>query len=196
MTVIPETNKKETGLRWKDKDPRTLKFVDDGMMLSKINIESTECLVRNGENVWIKHDVQIENVFRRVVVKVESRGRVVNNSKTKILCVSDSQSYQAEFFIVDSGGERIRLLKVLGFQLDSKPTIHAHVWALKLGMRETAWVLWHLMIGGFNEDKMATVYRTVVCPILDYCAVAYHPMLSNEQDPIIERLQAQALKNK
>ena len=31
--------------------------------------------------------------------------------------------------------------------------------------------------------------------VLDYCAVVYHPMLSDEQDQMIERLQARALKN-
>ena len=45
------------------------------------------------------------------------------------------------------------------------------------------------------EAELATVYRTVVRPILDYCAVVYHPMLTDEQDQIVERLQARALKN-
>ena len=31
-------------------------------------------------------------------------------------------------------------------------------------------------------------------PIADYCAAVYHPLLNDEQDQIIERLQAQALK--
>ena len=41
---------------------------------------------------------------------------------------------------------------------------------------------------------MARVYTTVVRPVLDYCAVIYHPMLTDEQDQAVERLQAQALK--
>lgn len=53
----------------------------------------------------------------------------------------------------------------------------------------------HLKVAGFTEDELATVYRTVVCPVLDYCAVVYHPMLTNEQDQLVERLQACALKN-
>ena len=59
-------------------------------------------------------------------------------------------------------------------------------------MRETAWVLRHLKLAGFTEIELATVYRTVVRPVLDYCAVVYHPMLT---DQIVERLQARALKN-
>ena len=62
-------------------------------------------------------------------------------------------------------------------------------------MRDVGWVLRHLRLSGFNNDELATVYKTVVRPVLDYCAVVYHPMLTDEQDQVIERLQARALKN-
>ena len=62
-------------------------------------------------------------------------------------------------------------------------------------MRDTAWVLRHLKIAGFTESELATLYRTVVRPVLDYCAVVYHPMLTDEQHQQIEHLQAKALKN-
>ena len=39
------------------------------------------------------------------------------------------------------------------------------------------------------------VYTPIICPILDYCCVVYHLMLTDEQDQQVERLQAQALKN-
>ena len=59
----------------------------------------------------------------------------------------------------------------------------------------TMWVLRHLKIARFTQDELATIYRTVVLPVLDYCAVVYHPLLTNEQDQQVERLQAQALKS-
>ena len=62
-------------------------------------------------------------------------------------------------------------------------------------MRETVWVLRHLGNSGFTESELATVYTTVIRPILDYCCVVYHPLLTDEQDQIIERLQSQALKS-
>ena len=40
VDVPPERNKRATGLRWKTRDPRKLKFVDDGMMVARINMES------------------------------------------------------------------------------------------------------------------------------------------------------------
>ena len=67
--------------------------------------------------------------------------------------------------------------------------------ALKRRMRDTTWVLRHLKLAGFNEEELARVYRTIVRPVLDYCAVVYHPLLTDEQDQVVERLQAKALKN-
>ena len=138
-----------------------------------------------------------QNLFRRVVLKAESRGMVVNRSKTKILCVSDAQTYKARVHIYDSEGNKLESgshLKVLGFHMDSRPSAHAHVQAMRLRMRDTVWILPHLKITGFSEPELATVYRTIIRPILDSCAVVYHPMLTDEQDQIVERMQAQALK--
>ena len=199
QTVIEEVNKKKTGLRWKARKPRKFKFVDDGLLLSKMNMDSAEVLGRvNGTVVKSKLDVQSQNVFRRVVAKAESRGMVVNREKTAILCMSDSQTYKAACKLQDSNGVVLHSgekMKVLGFHLDSRPTVHAHVAALQVRMRGTAWVLRHLKIAGFTEAELATVYRTVVRPVLDYCAVVYHPMLTDEQDQLVEKLQARALKN-
>ena len=85
-------------------------------------------------------------------------------------------------------------MKVLGFHFDSRPTCHAHIEVLKARMRETTWVIRHLKLSGFSEKELATVYKTVVRPVLDYRCVVYHPMLTDEQDQIVERMQAQALK--
>ena len=99
-----------------------------------------------------KHDLITQNLFRRVVAKARSRGMVVNNKKTRILCVSDALNYKALSFIQDSDGNKIsstETMKVLGFHLDSRPTCHAHVEALRARMRETTWVLQHLKLSGF-----------------------------------------------
>ena len=123
---------------------------------------------------------------------------VVNNRKTNLLCISDANTYRGSACIVDADGEVLcsaDKMKILGFHLDRRPSCHAHVAALKSRMRETTWVLRHLKLNGFNETELATVYRTIIRPILDYCCVIYHPLLTNEQDQQVERLQSQALKN-
>ena len=179
---------------------RTLKFVDDGMMLSKANMDSADGVAApaDGRPGKDKHDLPSQNLFRKIVCKAEARGMVVNKAKTKVLCVSDSQTYKAHAHICDADGAKIvsgSHLKVLGFHMDSRPSVHAHVQALRLRMRDTVWILRHLKIAGFTEGELAVVYRTVIRPILDYCAVVYHPMLTDEQDQMVERMQAQARKS-
>ena len=115
---------------------------------------------------------------------------VVNSRKTHLLCISDAQSYKADGERLESGSS----MKVLGFHLDSRPSCHAHVEAIKKRMRETTWVLRQLKMSGFTEDELAVVYTTVVRPALDYCCAVYHPLLNDEQDQHVERLQARALK--
>ena len=39
--------------------------------------------------------------------KAESRGMVVKSSKTKILCISDAQTYRAAAHIFDSDGAQL-----------------------------------------------------------------------------------------
>ena len=184
-------------MRWKARKPRKFKYVDDGLLLSKMNMDSADSTgLVDGMPLKSKLDIPSQNVFRRVVAKAESKGMVVNRSKTAILCMSDSLTYKVACRLQDNEGNVLHFgksMKVLGFHLDSRPSVHAHVAALQIRMRSTAWVLRHLKLAGFTEIELATVYRTVVRPILDYCAVVYHPMLTDEQDQMVERLQAQAV---
>ena len=167
-----EVNKKKTGLRWKAKKPRNLKFVHDGLTISKMNMDSAAVSGR----VKCKHDILTQNIFRRITSKAESRGMVVNKKKTKIVCMSDAQTYHATCMIEDCDGQVLRSgpgMKILGFHIDSRPSVHAHIDALKIRMRDTAWVLRHLKIAGFTEMELATVYRTVVRPVLDYLSLIH-----------------------
>lgn len=121
----------------------------------------------------------------------------VNSSKTAIICVSGTQSYRAESHIFDTDSNIIRsgeTMKLLGFQLSNKPGVHAQVEALCKRMRRKYWVLYHLKKAGFTQEGLAKVYRTCILPVADYCSVAYHSLLTDEQDQIVERLQAAALR--
>ena len=84
MSVLIEQNKKRTGLRWKARPPRKLKFVDYGLILAKINMDSADIISQTGGGAAkSKHDLQSQNLFRRIVSRAESRAMVVNKSKTK-----------------------------------------------------------------------------------------------------------------
>ena len=51
VDVPPEKNKKATGHRWRTREARKLKFVDDGSMVSRINMDSGEVVGREGGNL-------------------------------------------------------------------------------------------------------------------------------------------------
>ena len=69
-----------------------------------------------------------------------------------------------------------------------------HVDALCRRMRGKYWVLYHLKKAGFSDEELCRVYRTCLLPVLDYCCVVYHSLLTDEQDQRIERLQSSALR--
>ena len=122
----------------------------------------------------------------------------VNTGKTAMICISDAMSYNAEAFIRDDEGNRIDsgpTMKILGFNFSDRPTMHAHVEALRKRFRRQYWMIFHLKKAGFTEEELARVYRTVILPIADYCQVVYHSMLTDEQDQQIEWLQSRAMKN-
>ena len=100
------------------------------MTAMKINMESaTDMDIVAGKMVKEKHDLQTQNVFRRVVGRAVERGIVVNNKKTKLLCISRATTYKAKAFIMGGNGSKLvsgDSMKVLGYHLYSRPTANAH----------------------------------------------------------------------
>ena len=46
-----------------------------------------------------------------------------------------------------------------------------------------------------TSGLLVLMNKTVVRTVLDYCAVVYHPILTDEMDQKVERMLAQTLKN-
>ena len=174
--------------------PLCLKYIDNGLSINKINFETA---TRMGGKVRLKHAVNTQNLFRYIVGRAESRGMVVNTDKTNLLVVSDVLSYDPEAYIEDAEGNEITggdSLKILGFTFSGRPTVSAHVDALRRKFRQRYWILIHLRNFGFSEVDLAKVYRTIVRPVADYACVVYHSLLTDDQDEILDRCQAHALR--
>ena len=124
---------------------------------------------------------------------------MVNAGKTNMLCISDALSFKAEGHIFGADDERIgsrstKTIKVLGFHFGARPTVDAHVDSLRRRFFSQWWILYHLKHHGFNTEELVRIYKTVIRPVFDYCAIVYHPLLTDDQDQLLERLQRQALK--
>jgi hypothetical protein len=122
----------------------------------------------------------------------------INVDKTKLLAISDALSYQAECYIQTESGETLTSvrepIKVLGFTFDQRPSAAAHVDAMLKKARRRFWVLRHLRRFGFDEDELLLVYKSLVRSVLDFCAVVYHSLLTQDMSAAIERVQSQSLK--
>ena len=149
MKRSPQKLPKKTA-KWKDRPPLCLKYVDDNLQISRVNMETAlHGLTEDGRNARRKHAVQCQNDFRYVTRRAEERGMRVNTSKTAMLCVSGAQSYEAHSYIKDATGAEISsrdTIKVLGYHLSANPGPHAHVDALCKRRRRQFWVVYHLKL--------------------------------------------------
>ena len=129
---IPVESSKRN-LKWRERRPRVLKYVDDNLQIDRLNMETA---VRSSPATGperVKHAVQCQNTLRAIVRRAEDRGMKVNAKKTAMICTSGAQSYKAKAFVVGADGQAVNSgerMKVLGFHLSSSPTIHAHIDAM------------------------------------------------------------------
>ena len=135
--IPPEYSRRN--LKWRERQPLVLKYVDDNLQINRINMETARRVTENSSQFREKHAVQCQNTFRTIVRKVEGIGMKVNGKKMAMICTSGAQSYKARAFFTCSDGETVRSgesMKVLGFHLSSSPMVHAHVDAVCKRLRQ------------------------------------------------------------
>lgn len=173
------------------------KYIDDILTVDKVNFGEVAIVMEDGVPTKTKQAHNTQNGFRSISTTAGKIGMVVNSSKTGLLCVSDAMSYRARAFILDGANERIDCvdqLKVLGFTFCSKPSVGAHVEEVVKRMRQRTWALRHLAKTGFTKPELVQVYNSLLLPIADYCAPAYHSLTTDVQDQMLERAQTGALR--
>ena len=192
QTLPPEPNP-VTSATWRPRPTSKHKYIDDGLMDTKLNMETVAEL--NGERD--KHALDCQNLFRRVIRNAELIGMKANREKTNLLCISDSLTFKAKAHIFTTEGARIQSkdnLKLLGFHFSDRPTCTAQVEAIRKSFRGRYWLLIHMGQHHYTKEELLKAYKTMVRPIAEYCSVVFHPMLTDRQDEQIERLQATALR--
>ena len=198
-TLPPEPNH-WTDAIWKARRTGVHKFVDDNILDTKINMDTAEDEVAvDGTRTKTKHAVDTQNVFKRTIRNAELIGMRVNTAKTNLLCVSDSLTFKAQARITAGDGsvltsEGSKELKLLGFRFGNRPNCTNHIEAVKKSFRGRYWMLIHMKQNHFTEKELLKAYTVIVRPVAEYCSVVYHPMITDQQDEQIERLQATALR--
>ena len=180
-----------------EKQVRIFKYVDDNLICEKLNFGTAPLTAMQGRDVKVKQAIASQNAFRSISSNAVSIGMKVNASKTNVLCISDALNYTPLTYIVDAEGERIDgkdSLKVLGFHFSTKPTVHLHVQETIRKIRQRSWFLRNLSRVGFSCPELVRVYQSVLIPVADYCAPAYHSMVNDWQDQKLEQSQVEALR--
>ena len=197
-TVPREAPTKKTNWQWKDKPPALFKFVDDGSILSKINMYNAEVGHEDGIVYHLKRDVMTENIFNRTKRRAEMKGMKINVGKTAMIVISSAISFDPRSYIRTGDGETIESksdpVRILGFTFENRPTVATHVSGLIKKARRRYWVLRHLQSYGFSSQELVQVYKSLVRSVIEYCSVVYHSMLTEDMSSRLERVQYQALK--
>ena len=171
-----------------------LKYVDDNILHEKLCLDG---LVIDENGRKRARAVRSQNLFRQIVRLAELMGMKVNSSKTRVLCISDSRTYEVAAFLEDGEGnliESVDRLKVLGVHFSNKPNMAAQVEAICAKFRARIWILRHLHHNGFTEEELLKVYKSIILPCHDYCSTVFHSSLTLSQTIVLERLQSKALK--
>ena len=179
---------------WLDLPLEVIKYVDDNLILEKLCLDG---LVIDEEGRKVAQAVRTQNLFRQITRIARQKGMKVNSLKTMLLCISDSRTYEAGAYILDSDGNAIesgRTMKILGVHFSSRPDVSAQVEAICRKFRSRIWYLRHLHHNGFSQEELLRVYKTTILPCHDYCSTVFHSSLTLSQSIVLERLQAKALE--
>ena len=180
-----------------DKPALVFKYIDDILTSEKLNFGDTVAVMKDGVLSKTKQPFQTQNGFRSISSNPAKLAMVVNSKKTGLLCVSDAFNYCLMVYITDEEGNKIKCakeLKVLGFTFSSRQTVKCHVMGVVKHMRQRTWALRHLAWVGFLQGELVQVYSSLLLPIADYCAPAYHSLLTGVQGQQLEGAQTWALR--
>ena len=85
-------------------------------------------------------------------------------------------------------------LKLLGFVFGSEPNVNMHMIEIQRKFRARFWALIHLKRSGFKGKELFELYSIFIRPVIEFCSVIYHSLLTATQTLAIERLQKQVVK--
>ena len=203
FTILPRVANVPPWIQ-KPKDPtyhegqiNSYKFVDDSLNTSVVNMRKAQLLEQDGVLFKDLRDLRTQRLLQHVAQRADERGMKINATKTSLMCVSAATSFEPRVKITLDGRDvhGAKSLKVLGVTIDSDMTFRSHIEKLAAKARARTWALSKLRKKGLGAEKLVRVYCGLIRPVLEYCAPAWHSLLTAGQSESLERQQSQALKN-
>ena len=180
---------------WTRTPPTVKAYIDDFNVVEKIRTTAAICHVTTNRTAYEVHSPESEKLFHDVKREAEDIGMIVNDSKTQLLCIHPSGKHMNSY--IRAGGETLKsrdTLKILGFTFGQTPDASANTAMIVRKFIPHLWSLWYLKKAGMSQNDMLFTYKSVIRPVLDFAATAYHTLLTQEQSMAIERLQLRAMK--
>ena len=194
---IPPWMRKPKDPHWRPTEPSSLKFVDDSIHFSVINMRAEPLMIHGGKLIKTTSAPEAQAMLEHIIKRAEERGMVVNDDKTGVMCVSGATSFEAGVKLRARNGEVAgsSTMKCLGVTIDNDCSFKTHVSNLAAKIRSKTWTLTKLKRFGMDQSDLKKVYTSLIRPVAEYASVVWHPMLTDEQARSIERQQNQAMKN-
>ena len=194
---VPPWMRKPKDPIWRPTTPDSLKFVDDSLHFSVVNMRAVNLVMKNNCLTKITQAPESQAMLAHVIDRAKGKGLLVNDNKTGIMCVSGATSFKASVEIQGRDGEIVGRdsLKCLGVTIDSDCSFTTHTKNVAAKLRGKTWALSRLKRMGMSEDELKKVYVSVIRPSAEYASVAWHSLLNGQQAHSIEKQQNQALKN-
>ena len=92
---------------------------------------------------------------------------LVNPSKTNLLCITPSTTYQVSCFITPSSGNQIEsknTMTMLGFSFSDRPNVSAHVDLIKKKFNCRSRLIRHLKQAGLPDKDIVQIFKNSNLP--------------------------------
>ena len=138
-----------------------------------------------------------EQLMNKIITRANTIGMRVNNKKTHILCFSPQNGFDMNVSITLGGSEVVKSeneMRLLGFYFSGEPNANRHVEEIKKKFRSRYWSLVHLRRANIKGQHLFRLYTVFVRPVIEFCSIVYHSLLTKQQETEIERLQRKVVR--
>ena len=172
------------------------KFVDDTTVVEAVDLSRAIKHYTTAQSTSQCKARYTELIAGAITERADEIGMKVNCKKTQLLMVSQPNGYVNSSYInlEDQKIESSSSLKLLGFHFGTEPTVSKHVQEIKRKFRSRLWSLIHLRRAGFKGSQLFKMYCVFIRPVIEFCSVVYHSMLTVTQSEELERIQRQVTK--
>ena len=108
--------------KWRDSDPSSLKFIDDGVNIDVVDMKEERLLVEEGRFIKETTAYRSQAMLDHITATAKDGGMSVNDKKTGLVCVSAPKTFTARAALRGKDNTTIRSqdnFKMVRFTLDS-----------------------------------------------------------------------------